>query len=472
MVAQSLGAADAGTHNCVLGPHLKDDLAQGTSGKYGRLFPALPAPGADEAALLALGRSGALMDDASSVDDDTPGDNPCIAAGFTFLGQFIAHDITADRSLLQHHANLAEVRNFRTPRLDLESVYAAGPSGTPFMYDVHDGDRFLLGINDAGRPDDLPRNSQGRALIGDPRDDVHLIIAQLHTAFLKFHNAVVEWLREQGVPAAEVFAEAQRLVRWHYQWIVIHEFLPLVVGQELVNDVLSNGARFYRDVDTPYIPIEFSDAAYRFGHSQIRALYQLNATAQGRVFPDCTGGCPVQAERVIDWRYFFDLDPAHAPQPTRRIDARLVHSLIELPPAVVGETEIPEYHSLAVRDLVRGHALDLPSGEAVAAAMGVAPLAEQELGLHSGGWRGETPLWYYVLKEAETRHDGEQLGEVGGRIVAEVLLGLIDGDPRSYRGVDPDWAPVLPSAQPGTFTMADLLRLALGLESSGAAQGN
>ncbi len=412
---------------------------------------------ADESALLALGRSGAVMDDTS---DHDAGDNDCIPAGWTFVGQFIAHDITADRSLLQHHANVDEIRNFRTPRLDLESVYAAGPGGTPYLYDLHDGDKMLLGVNDAGRPDDLPRNSQGRALIGDPRDDVHQIIAQLHLVMLRFHNRVVDWLREQDTPAGDVFAEAQRLVRWHYQWIVAHEFLPLTVGAELVGDIMSNGPRFYANVERAYIPVEFADAAYRFGHSQIRASYQLNDTAQGRVFPDCLGACPVPSARVIDWRRFFALDASRPPQPTRRIDARLVHSLIDLPPAVVGETEIPEYHSLAVRDLLRGQALDLPSGETVARVMGVEPLTAQELGLEEVGWRSETPLWYYVLKESEVRQNGERLGEVGGRIVAEVLLGLLDADPRSYRNGPDDWRPVLPAAEQGHFTMADLLRLA------------
>jgi Animal haem peroxidase len=387
------------------------------------------------------------MDDRT---EDDAGDNACIPAGWTFFGQFIAHDITADRSAISHHANVERLTNFRTPQLDLEAVHAFGPSGSPYLYDLLDADRFLLGINDAGRPDDVPRNSQGRALTGDPRNDVHLLISQLHMAFLKFHNGVVEW-----------FGEAQRLVRWHYQWIVVHEFLPLTIGQELVNDILAHGPRFYHVGDRPYIPVEFSDAAYRYGHSQIRALYHLNATASGRVFPECAGAHPVAAARVIDWRYFFDVDPQHAPQPTRRIDARLVHALIILPPAVVGETEIREHHSLAVRDLLRGRALDLPSGEAVARVMGVEPLSAEELGLAQAnvGWRGETPLWYYILKESEVREAGQRLGAVGGRIVGEVLLGLITADPTSYL-VEPGWMPTLPAARRGTFTMADLLRLA------------
>jgi hypothetical protein len=451
----------AGTHSCVLAPHLKDSLFAQGEGKYGRMFPELPFNDASEADLLALGRTGAMMDAPLGADgDDVAGDNPCIPAGFPIFGQFIAHDITADRSLLQHHANLREIRNFRTPSLDLESLYAAGPSGTPYLYDMNDPDKFLLGANDAGRPDDLPRNSQGRALIGDPRDDVHLIISQLHLAFLKFHNAVVDHLRQQGMPAAYVFDEAQRLVRWHYQWIAVHEFLPLAAGQATVDDVLANGRTFFNFGERPYIPVEFSDAAYRFGHSQIRSLYQLNAAVSGQIFPDFAGGRPVPEARVIDWRRFFALDTARPPQPSRRIDARIAHTLIDLPESVVGVTEIPEHHSLAVRDLQRARALDLPSGEAVARAMGFAPLPADQIALRTRGWQGETPLWYYVLKEAEVQGEGVRLGEVGGRIVTEVLVGLLDGDPGSYRNSAMNWKPTMSAKIPGTFTVADLLRVA------------
>ncbi len=402
------------------------------------------------------------MDAAAKADGtDASTDNPRIPAGFTFLGQFVAHDITADRSLLLHHARLQEIRNFRSPRLDLESLYAAGPSGSPYLYDLDDPDKFLLGINERKELKDLPRNRQGRAILGDPRDDVHLIISQLHLAFLKFHNAAVDFLRAQGMPASRVFSEAQRLVRWHYQWIVVHEFLPLTVGDELMNDILSNGLQFYQYDDAAYIPVEFADAAYRYGHSQVRALYTLNDYgAKGQVFPDCAGTCPVPHDRAVDWRYFFQVDEQHPPQASKRIDTLLAHSLIDLPTSVVGVTDIPEEHSLAYRDLVRGEALDLPSGEAIAREIGAEPLSTEEVGLRELGWSSETPLWYYILKEAEVRHNGEHLGAVGGRIVGEVLLGLLDADPNSYRNATSAWTPELPTAQEGNFTMADLLRFA------------
>lgn len=449
------------THSCVIAPRLKQALSQDGISKYGRMFPNQPAPPDNEAALLLLGRSGSVMDAPVSHDVSTASDNPRISAGFTFFGQMIAHDITADRSLLSHHARLQELRNFREPRLDLESLYGAGPTGEPFLYDLDDPDKFLLGINDIKQPDDLPRNQQGRALIGDPRDDVHLIISQMHLAFLKFHNRIVDWLRTQGTPAADVFSEARRLVRWHYQWIVVNEFLPLTVGESLVEDVLTNGLQYYSYEPVAYIPVEFADAAYRFGHSQIRNDYVLNSGgAHGQVFPECAGTCPVPHERAIEWSYFFNVDAQHPPQASKRIDIHIAHAMINLPVSVVGDTELPEQHSIAYRDLERGDALDLPSGEAIARVMGVAPLTKEENGLSAVQWQGETPLWYYILREAQVRHNGEQLGEVGGRIVAEVLVGLIASDPNSYFHAEGDWKPTLPAAQQGDFTIADLLRFA------------
>jgi Animal haem peroxidase len=452
------------THSCVIAPHLKDALVDVTDSKYGRMFPTLAPPESDENILLLLGRSGSLMDATSPAagrNAGTASDNPRIPAGFTFLGQFVAHDITADRSLLLHHARLNELRNFRTPRLDLESLYGAGPTGSPYLYDLDDPDQFLLGINERSELRDLPRNRQGRALLGDPRDDVHLIISQLHLAFLKFHNAIVGHLRDRGVPAASVFGEAQRLVRWHYQWIVVNEFLPLTVGEALMGDILSNGLQFYSYAERPYIPVEFADAAYRFGHSQVRSHYTLNSSgAQGQVFPDYAGTVPVRHDRAIDWTYFFRLDEQRPPQASKRIDTLLAHSLIELPDSVVGATEIPEQRSLAYRDLVRGEALDLPSGEAIARALGVEPLMPAEVGLRQLGWNSETPLWYYILREAEVRHNGEYLGDVGGRIVAEVLYGLIAGDPTSYLLAQESWQPELPGGVPAQFSIADLLQFA------------
>jgi hypothetical protein len=123
-------------------------------------------------------------------------------------------------------------------------------------------------------------------------------------------------------------------------------------------------------------------------------------------------------------------------------------------PGVVGGDD---YASLAIRDLQRGQGVGLPSGEALARRLGVEPLTPEEVGLGPLGWWLEAPLWFYLLKEAEHRGGGERLGPVGGRLVGEVLVGIVDADGESYRAVDPGWRPTLPAAQAGRFGMADLL---------------
>jgi hypothetical protein len=172
----------------------------------------------------------------------------------------------------------------------------------------------------------------------------------------------------------------------------------------------------------------------------------------------------VPAAHTVDWSLLFRFPGRAAPQPAKLIDGRLARSLIELPRAITGAVEAEALHSLAVRDLQRGQAYGLPSGEAVARAMGEPPLTPDEIGLAALGWEGQTPLWYYLLKEAEARAGGERLGPVGGRIVAEVLLGIIDADPESWRAVDPTWRPTLPAADPEEFSMADLLAFAATVE--------
>jgi hypothetical protein len=427
---------------------------------YGRLFPELPPLIADEAQLWALGGAGGLCDGGPVVDIEGGDDARDVASGWPFFGQMIAHDITADRSLPAHQADAESLRNARRPTIDMEFLYGDGPTGNPFLYDRNDAAKMLLGINDAGQPDDLPRNAQGTALIGDPRNDSHLVISQLHVAMLKFHNAVVDWLREQGVAEAVLFAEAQRLARWHYQWVVLLDFLPRLIGDDLTAALLMRGPRDFVGDLSYAIPLEFADAAYRYGHSQIRHRYQLNAACRPLpLFPELVGFAPVPAAHTIDWAFLFDLPGHPAAQRAKKIDGRLARSLIELPLAITGDVEVEAYRSLAVRDLQRGQGLGLPSGEAVARRIGEQPLSPEEVGLAAGGWRGETPLWFYILREADVRHDGERLGPVGGRIVGEVLTSLIDRDPGSFRAV-PGWTPSLPAAQPGHFGLADLLMFA------------
>jgi Animal haem peroxidase len=431
-----------------LAPERVDAPVEG--GRYRRLFADLPPLVSDERALHELGRPGGPAD--LGVDGEAA--DASVAAGWPFFGQFIAHDITADRSPLGHRADPEQIRNFRTPRANLEGVYGAGPVGSPYLYDGDDPAKLLLGPGGH----DVPRNQQGIALVGDPRNDLHLFMNQMQVGFIRLHNRLVDRLRDDGVPEGDLFEEARRAATWHYQWVILREFLPTLIGAELTDRFLDFGADFYRPGDDPYIPFEFADAAYRYGHSQIRQRYQVNQhLAPCPVFPDLIGFCEVPPERRVDWSLLFDVPGRPPAQRAKRIDGRLPESLIALPQAISGVGGADAYASLANRDLQRGQAIGLPSGEAVARALGDEPLSEEQIGLAASGWDGETPLWIYVLKEADALHDGDRLGPVGGRIVGEVLVGIIDADPESFRSVERSWRPTLPSYEPGRFGIADVL---------------
>lgn len=400
------------------------------------MFPELPQFQADEEFLHALGRAGGLCDCGDG--NDSPDSLGEAAAGWPIFGQFVAHDITADRSILRSYSNTVALRNARSPQLNLECLYGDGPTGHPFLYERDDPAKFLLGLDGT----DLQRNKEGIAVIGDPRNDSHMLMSQLHFAMLKAHNAFVDELRNSGLKNDSVFDEAARQLRWHYQWIVLNEFLPALVGQSLVDQVRREGRRWFRPARGGFIPLEFADAAYRYGHSQIRHRYRLNSyTDPVPLFPDLLGFQVVPRGRTVDWSLFFDVPGATPAQRTKKIDGKLVRALIALPVAVTGECEIADYHSLAVRDLQRGQGVGLPSGEAVARYMGAAPLTREQIGIASAGWQGETPLWYYILREADVCAGGHRLGPVGGRIVAEVLIGLIDSDPASFCQTQRNWRP-------------------------------
>lgn len=430
-------------------------------GKFGRLFPTLPPLLARQEALLELGKAGGLMDPAYRATEP----NPAIPAGYVFLGQFVDHDITFDpTSSLERQNDPEAIRNFRTPLLELDNVYGSGPGASPHLYEK-DGRTLLI---DNAAPRDLPRNSIGTALIGDPRNDENLIIAQLQLAFLKFHNAVVG--------EVEDFETAQRLVRWHYQWVVLHEYLPLIVGQELVDDIYkgdgyTTGRRYYNWRNEPFIPVEFAVAAYRFGHAQVPATLQVNDEFQvngqskipmfdpneiGDADPDDLSGFGARApRRYVEWKYLFDTGHA-VHQASKRIDPVLTPPLFNLPFFI----ETGEISSLAQRNLLRSLAFGLPSGQAVARAMCVEPLSPTDLEeVRELGFDVETPLWYYILKEAEVVTGGKRLGPVGGRIVAEVLIGLLEGDHLSFVRADPKWQPTWGTRGPN-FGIVDILETA------------
>lgn len=420
-------------------------------GRYRRLFEDLPVLEVDEDALHALGRPGGPCDVGVDFTDD---ENSSVPAVWPFFGQFVAHDITADRSPLGHRADPAQLRNFRTPKANLEGVYGAGPIGSPYLYDTGDPAKLLLGPG----AHDVPRNHEGIALLGDPRNDVHLFMNQMHVAFIGLHNRLVDRLRADGIREDHLFEEARRAATWHYQHVLLREFLPGLVGAELIADLLDGAARLYRSDGEPYIPFEFADAAFRYGHSQIRQRYQVNREHPSTpLFPELMGFGPVPPEHAVDWKLQIDVPDHPRAQRAKKIDGRLPGSLIALPTAVSGERQGSDYASLANRDLQRGQAIGLPSGEAIAAAIGVEVLTPEQIGLADGGWTEETPLWLYVLKEAKALRAGERLGPVGAQIVGEVLVGIVDADPESFRSVERSWKPTLPAHRPGRFGLADIL---------------
>ena len=482
------------------------------SGRFGRMFGNLPAFASDTPlirdALEEIGKTGGIMD-AEDVGDpkalitepalranNPDSRNPEMTAGMTFLGQFVDHDMTFDpTSSLERQVDPEQISNFRTPTLALDSVYGAGPLGSPHLYDQSsDGQGVKFLIEETGTPGkhDLPRNSQKVALIGDPRNDENLIVSQLHLAFLLFHNKVVDYLRQElgDSDSGAVFAEAQRLVRWHYQWILVHHFLRVTCGENVVSDVsLPEGRKFYTWQNEPFIPVEFSVAAYRFGHSQVRPSYRSNFTGAsdgGALFlplfkegavqdapeNDDLSGSKRETWRFIDWETFFDFGDGNVRR-NKRIDTKLSTPLFTLP-------ERNNQLSLAQRNLLRALTFSLPSGQRVARAMAEMMVGGASAKLKSDllldreafddlkqfkvGLEDHTPLWFYVLRESNVKTGGRRLGPIGARIVAEVFMGLMQGDKTSYFTQEPDWQPMLPTVdgdrQNEDFTMLDLLTFA------------
>jgi hypothetical protein len=461
-------------------------------GRFGLMFKKLPAFEPPDELLIGLA-SRSRMEETS----DTP-ENSSLPAGFVFLGQFIDHDLTFDNTPIPaQQKDPHAVTNFRAASLDLDSVYGAGPSQEkPDFYDPKDSAKLNIARNTykegdtTYEVDDLPRGSDKKAIIGDPRDDENLVTSQLHLAFRKFHNALVDHVRKQGLSRTdEVFAEAQRLCRWHYQWMVVHDFLPEIVRQSVVDELLQERPGgpakvkldFYKpkNPNKPMMPIEFAVAAYRFGHSMLRRGYVINEQGESAIlfgktaydFPEnegfignLNGGRPLTKKLEIAWRHFFEIPGADGSvNYARKIDGFLSRPLFTLP--FVNPEEDPPV-SLAERNLLRGKRLGLASGQRIAQEMGAEVLSNERLGLGEvPGWESQTeaPLWFYILKEAELQQEErDKLGEVGGRIVAEVFLGLLERDANSYLRRDPSFRPLpeLARENDGEFGIVELLKFA------------
>jgi len=505
-----------------LGPRRYARYAAGapaSSMDFGRIFPDLPpfaeANDTVRAALLQVGMPGGIMDagdDLSAgpkaliVDPTVDGnptvadsygtnpDNPTMTAGSTFVGQFIDHDITFDQtSQLGIPRNPLISPNTRTPLLDLDSVFGGGPGMRPDLY-VENPDGSVgpqLKIGTGGVHEDLPRVANGdgsyTALVGDPRDDENVIVGGMHCAHILFYNRVLDELSEHDLarfPAVRAqredpgnnyaaFLLAREVTLWHYQWLLVNEHLPQIAGQDVVNDVLARGNRFYRPpAGDTFMPIEFGAAGYRMGHSMVRPSYRANftsgtgdstsATADpffALVFDknepdfsdpvtydrdDLLGGYPAP-RRYVGWQTFFDLGDGNVKN-NKKIDPIVSSVLFTLPvPAIAPHTQTSPT-VLPQRNLLRQLTWGLPSGQAIARAMCAPALAASDLDELAGVYppfAQSTPLWYYILAEAKAIADGLNLGPVGGRIVTETLIGLLRGDPTSYLSVYPGFQPFL-----------------------------
>jgi hypothetical protein len=480
-----------------------DRLDAVMEGRFTRLFPYLPSARFAQHDLERLAHEMTAPKDTDADTEPDPEENTGVPAAYTYLGQFIDHDLTFDpTSHLRATLTGAQLRalvDFRTPRFDLDNLYGRGPDDQPYMY-KKDGIRMLLGESMSGRPFDpgavqLPRGPSGRALIGDPRNDENRIVAQLHAIFLRFHNRVVH---KMGGTKHVSFQEVRQQVRWHYQWILVNDFLPRILEGQTYQSVFPDpygpvpGIPRLRENDLELMPVEFSVAAYRFGHSMIRPGYRLNPTIERPIFSnypyddtaDLGGFRPIPADWAIDWQFFTDLgrDAGRKPQLSYKIDTSLVHPLGDLPPQIAKDPPC-----LALRNLMRGAAFQLPSGQQVARALGVSPIPDEKLMIGpatAGGVRkpitevapglaGNAPLWAYILSEAQvtswTNASGPvsdqtpiRLGPVGGRLVAEVFASLLRGDHTSYLYTEPRFTPIPDFTHNGTFGLAQLINVALG----------
>ena len=360
-----------------------------------------------------------------------------IYAGQTFLGQFIAHDMTFNETF-NFNDNKSNT-NIRTPFLDMDSLYGKGPIDMPYLFD---GNNIIFNEIDT----DLFRTPNGTAVIGDPRNDENFIIAQLQVLFIKFHNKVGKINKN--------FDNIRRIVTRHYQWIVVNDFLRKFVGDKIVDDVLTNGNKFYKangsvSPKNGIIPHEYSIAAFRFGHATILNEYQINVTETFSLLDIFN-----RRDLTIDWDFFFG-----GTQKAKIIEPKLVETLANLPiPKPTGLKS----NSLAFRNLLRGQMFKLISGQVLARRLGIKELTPNELEFNKLKKCGieeiatDTPMWYYMLQESYVKNKGEFLGETAGRLVAEVIIGILVEDTLSYLSQN-NWKPTLPSRVKGQFDMIDLV---------------
>ncbi|MBN9023331.1 MAG: hypothetical protein J0H08_14835 [Rhizobiales bacterium] len=419
----------------------------------------LPEGQATVRGLLALGRAMAVQ------PDEAPARDSRIPSFFTYFGQLIDHDLTV------RSGPAAMFRTGARPRLDLAGVYGDGPGRDPAAGSgddaLYDGDHKFrlqrignngLGASDLWRERTPQKPNPRTALIADPRNDENIVISQLHAAFLGLHNAIMDGIAvaDPGIGKDKAFVRARQLVRWVYQYLVVEHYLRAICLDGVLDDVLRNGQRLFRPVaggEAPSVPLEFSAAVFRLGPAMMRGAYRLrDATlplsnilgvsratrprGEAPLFDVVGGRYVLRNQFTVEWSAFVRPDGANK---ARRIDPLIARGLPQMPALAGADSFMAHF---AMRTLLRGHALGIPTGQAVAARLGVEALDPgalrdgEEAGLRKvlddTGFARRTPLWYYVLREAALVGAGSRLGVVGSRIVAETIVGLLAADPESY----------------------------------------
>jgi hypothetical protein len=426
-------------------------------GSFGRLFPGLPAlngQSAQQIADLAQTQLDPNADSENNCQRPAVAGPSCTPSGFTYFGQFIDHDLTLDTSPSPvSPVDPASLPNGRTLRLDLDSVYGGGPLASPQLYEA-DGKHFRTQADNGNGVTDLPRNPDGSAVLVEGRNDENEIISQIHNAFLRSHNRLID--------EGKSFAEAQRFLTLHYQWIVLHDYLPHILGPDVeTKGIRRMDARLHAAAPRTTMDA-FSVAAFRFGHSQVRLAYELNETS-GKIqvfsftLPDLRGGRPLPAGRQIAWGNFFNelSDPADADglNVSRRIDPLISSSLFKLP---IPGAEAAGSNVLAFRNMIRAKFYGMPSGQSVAADLGLPVIPPSRLGL-GPAWADGTPLWYYILAESGIVGDGRTLGPVGSAIVRGTFDAVLERDPKSITQSEKHFRPDPEFAgADGVATISDL----------------